>query len=240
MPKYKAVRILVPDIKKSFVSGSYNYSTKSVKDANKKMIATISKNFGTYINKWGGIFEIPNGVVISFIATESGGRNASPNQYKATGLMQTTPNAVWECARKWKNEVSSDLPIEMRNLITSNIPDFFTSKNSVPTAAQQTKLLNLLMDYNFNIACGCMILRWLIERFSTFITGGQLNKAMVAYNAGAYTKALNIGTVANKVPIDSTSLSVNPRVPSESRGYLLKMLGINGFMQLFYVDKAAG
>jgi len=33
-------------------------------------------------------------------------------------------------------------------------------------------------------------------------------------------------------------LSVNPRVPSESRGYLLKMLGINGFMQLIYIDKA--
>jgi hypothetical protein len=238
MAKYTAVRVSVPDIKKSFVSGAYNYSTTSVKKANIKMIATISRNYGTFIDKWGGVFEIPRGVVISFIATESGGRNASPNQYKATGLMQTTPNAVWDCARKWKNEVSSDLPIEMRNLLVSKIPDFFTSKSVVPTDVQQSRILTLLMDANFNIACGCMVLRWMIERFSTYLTGGQLNKAMVAYNAGAYTKALSVGTVANKVPIDSTSLSVNPRVPSESRGYLLKMLGINGFMQLIYIDKA--
>jgi soluble lytic murein transglycosylase-like protein len=239
MAKYTSVRVIVPDIKKSFVSGSFNYSTPSVKKANIEMIARISRNYGTLINKWGGIFEIPRGVVISFIATESGGTNASPNRFKATGLMQTTPNAVWDCARKWNNEVSSDLPIEMRNLLISRIPDFFTSKSVVPTAAQESRILSLLMDANFNIACGCMVLRWMLERFSTFITGGQLNKAMVAYNAGAYTRALSVGTVANKVPIDSTSLSQNPRVPSESRAYLLKMLGINGFMQLFYVDKAA-
>jgi hypothetical protein len=80
-------------------------------------------------------------------------------------------------------------------------------------------------------------LRWLIERFSTFLTGGQLNKAMVAYNAGAYTKSISSGTKANKIPIDSTSLSQNKLVPNQSKGFLLKMLGIDGFLAIIFKDK---
>ena len=85
---------------------------------------------------------------------------------------------------------------------------------------------------------GTSVLRWLLERFSSPLTGGQLNKAMVAYNAGAYTRAISTGTKANKTPIDSTTLSRNPQVPAESRAYLLKMLGRDGFLSLIYKDKA--
>jgi hypothetical protein len=85
---------------------------------------------------------------------------------------------------------------------------------------------------------GTMILRWLLERFTTILSGGQLNKAMVAYNAGAYNRAISKGTKAILEPIDSTTLSLNPQVPAESRGYLLKMLGIDGFLALIYKDKA--
>ena len=60
---------------------------------------------------------------------------------------------------------------------------------------------------------------------------------MVAYNAGAYTKSISNGTKANKIPIDSTSLSQNTLVPKESRGYLLKMLGVDGFLSIIYKDK---
>jgi hypothetical protein len=66
----------------------------------------------------------------------------------------------------------------------------------------------------------------------------QLNKAMVAYNAGAYNKAISSGTNAITTPVDSTTLSINPKVPNESRGYLLKMLGKDGFLELIYKDKA--
>lgn len=87
---------------------------------------------------------------------------------------------------------------------------------------------------------GTLMLRWLIERFSNVVTGGQLNKAIVAFNAGPYVKVLQVpgtSTTPNEIPIDSTSLVNNRRVPAESRGYLLKMLGIDGFMSLVYKDK---
>jgi len=93
-------------------------------------------------------------------------------------------------------------------------------------------------DASFNIMAGIIIIRWLLERFGNSIYGGQLNKAMVAYNAGAYTKALVSGGKAIITPIDSLSLATNIRVPKESRGYLYKMLGKDGFLSLIYQQKA--
>ena len=83
---------------------------------------------------------------------------------------------------------------------------------------------------------GTMALRWLLERFSD-LRVGQLNKAMVAYNAGAFTKSLNRGDKPIVQPIDTIKLATNPSVPIESRGYLYKMLGKDGFLSLIYKDK---
>ena len=192
------------------------------------------ENYGKLFSYWGGIFDIPKGILIGFCATESGGKMVKPNRYKATGLMQVTPSAIFECATKWKNEVSTPLPIEAINILNTKVP---TLLNGGKLSSLEGTLLNLLTnDANFNIMSGSLILRWLLERFSTLLSGGQLNKVMVAYNAGAYTRALG-GSKANKSPIDSTSLSQNPLVPKESKGYLIKMLGINGFLALIYKDK---
>jgi soluble lytic murein transglycosylase-like protein len=239
MAKYSVLKVEAT-IKSSFKTKSYNYSTPSVKAANIKMIKDINAKYGTIIKYWGNVFEIASGVIIGFIATESGGVMSKPNKYKATGLMQATPSAVFECVYKWKNEVSSPLPDEVRQLAITKVPELLTAKTL--TSSLESKLLTLLQsDANFNVMSGTLILRWNIERFSTFFTGGQLNKAMVAYNAGAYTKALVVAgtsTVANKIPVDSTVLANNLKVPTESRAYLYKMLGVDGFINLVYKDKA--
>lgn len=238
---YSKVKVYVPDIKSSFKQGSYNYSTPSTKAANIEMVKQIDRTYGGTISYWAFQFDIPKGVIVAFIATESGGKMLKPNQYKATGLMQVTPNAIWECARKWSSEVDVPLPTTAKSLLTQKVPDFFTSKSSSPNSSQSSKILSALeKDANFNIMAGTLCLRWLIERFSTVLTGGQLNKAMVAYNAGAYLSALQVAgtrSTPNQVPIDSTSLATNRRVPAESRAYLYKMLGVDGFLSLIYKDK---
>jgi len=229
---YIRVNINVPDIKASFP----DYNKPAYKVANIKMIQKINTTYGQYFEFWGQVFEIPKGVLIGFAATESGGTMAPPNKYKATGLMQVTPSAIYECARKWNVEVSSDLPSEALSVINSKIPSLLVKSTTLSSV--NAKLLQLLQnDANFNIMAGSLCLRWLIERFSTFLTGGQLNKAMVAYNAGAYTKSISNGTKANKIPIDSTSLSQNKLVPNQSKGFLLKMLGIDGFLAIIFKDK---
>jgi len=161
------------------------------------------------------------------------------NVYKATGLMQVTPNALWECVKKWDSTVKTALPAQAVAELKRTVPEIFTSSAPAPSATVSNKIIKLLQnDANFNIMSGTLILRWLIERFSTVQTGGQLNKAMVAYNAGAYIRALNVSStqpITN--PIDTTSLATNRLVPAESRGYLYKMLGKDGFLSLIYIDK---
>ena len=239
---YSKVTIQIPDIRAPFKQGSYSYSNPDTKDANIRMLRNIDSLYGRIVDRWSPIFEIPRGVIIGFIATESGGRMLSPNKYKATGLMQVTPNAVWECARKWSTQVEVPLNSSVISTLRSKVSaDFFTSRSATPNSTQQARLLlELQRDANFNIMCGTLVLRWLIERFSTIFTGAQLNKAMVAYNAGPYIRPLSIpGTTRpNEIPIDSTSLATNRSIPLESRSYLYKMLGQDGFMSLVYKDKA--
>jgi hypothetical protein len=174
--------------------------------------------------------------------------------------MQVTPNAVWESVRKWDNQVSSPLPKEAVDLLKRKIPFIFTSKNAAPSGSfvcgsvksnacqswtkstGERKLLldALINDNDFNIMCGTLVLRWLLEKFSSVVGGfnlGQLNKAIVGYNAGAYLRALG-GTskTLSKIPIDTTRLA--GIVSSEPRNYLYKMLGVNGFLELVYKKKA--
>lgn len=227
---YSPVTIRVPDIQKCYL----NYCNASTKRANIKMIQDINKNYGSTIAYWGRIFDIPAGIIIGFIATESGGKMLAPNRYKATGLMQVTPAAIFDCARKWTAEVRSPLPSVASAELKKKIPNFFTGSLS---SMESKLLLYLKTDANFNIMSGTLVLRWLIERFSVDGGTGQLNKAMVAYNAGAYLGALG-GVRANTTPIDSTSLANNRRVPLESRNYLIKTLGKDGFFSLIYKDKA--
>jgi soluble lytic murein transglycosylase-like protein len=234
---YSEIKVKVPDILTSFKAGSYDYSNAAVKKANIGVAQQIYNNYRPSLEKWAKVYEIPVGVIVGFIATESGGKMAAPNRYQATGLMQVTPPSIFEVANKWRAEVSTPMPKDSVDLLNQRVPELLKSKTI--SAALRSRLLTLLQnDANFNIMAGTSILRWLLERFSSPLTGGQLNKAMVAYNAGAYTRAISTGTKANKTPIDSTTLSRNPQVPAESRAYLLKMLGRDGFLSLIYKDKA--
>jgi hypothetical protein len=225
---YIRVNINLPDIKASFP----DYNKPAYKAANIKMIQKINSTYGQNFEFWGQVFEIPKGVIIAFIAAESGGVMASPNACcNATGLMQVTPIAAFT-VRDWRKEVKTPLP-------SAALQEISKLKGLLNGTFSQSSLLQLLKtDSSFNIMLGTLILRWNLERFSTIFTGGQLNKAMIAYNAGAYTKALVIGSsTSNKIPIDSTTLANNPKVPIESRAYLLKMLGIDGFLNIIYKDK---
>jgi soluble lytic murein transglycosylase-like protein len=234
---YSQIIVRIPDIKSSFKTSGYDYSSPAVKSANIKLVQKINATYGSIINKWAQVYQIPEGVITGFIATESAGTMAPPNQYQATGLMQVTPTAIFEVITKWNSEVKTSIPQDTINLINQKVPDLLKSKTL--TSSLKSKILsNLQNDADFNVMAGTSILRWLLERFSSILTGGQLNKTMVAYNAGAYTKAISKGTKAILDPIDSTTLSKNLLVPAESRAYLLKMLGKDGFLQLIYKDKA--
>ena len=232
---YAKLTIKIPEVNKTYG----NYSTKEGKQSNAQILVNIEKKYGNSVDKWGKVFDIPHGVLIAFIATESGGRQSIYN-FCCYGLMQVSPDIVWEYPSRWDKVVGSPLPQEVKNILSRKVSGILTAKTL--TSGMERKIAAALLDdADFNIMCGTMCLRWLIERFSTILTGAQLNKAIIGYNAGAYTSSINTSVMgvrtANKIPVDTAKLIANPKVPRETKNYLIKMFGVNGYMSLIYKDK---
>lgn len=228
---YTKLTINVPDIPKVY----RDYNKPHIKKSNTDVIRSIKSKYGTLLNKWGDVFEIEDGVLIAFIATESGGQ-ANISNFCCVGLMQVSPDAVLEASSKYQRITKNALPSEVENQLNKLIPNFTSLKDL--NAAQSAKVKQALFNPAFNIMCGTMVLRWILERFSTVFTGAQINKAIIAYNAGAYRKELNNGA-ANpiKAKVDTTTYVSMKSIPSETKSYLVKMLGVDGFLYLIYKDK---
>lgn len=228
MGKYRAVTINLPEIKKPFTCcRNVSYSTPSTKKYNIEMVKSVNNQYGNLFQYWGDIFEIPKGILIGFCCIESGGEMSKPNRYKATGLMQVTPQTIYGNADlvDWKKDVKSEMPKQAVDELNSKIPGITGGKT---LASLESKILNKLQyDANFNIMAGTLTLRWNIERFK------QLNKAVVAYNAGAYNRTLV--SVKDQI-IDSTTL-FNMPIPKESKAYLLKLFGVDSYLSIIYSDK---
>jgi soluble lytic murein transglycosylase-like protein len=220
----------VPAINKIFrqKNSNFSYDQKHVIEAHKKMINDVEKNYGKLIDKWADVFQIDKGVIISFICTESGGKNAPANRFDATGLMQVTPNTVYEIITKWNAMVKVNLSASTINFLNNKVST--TSKWSsarLPTQAEKQQILSTLSDVEYNIAVGTATIRWMLEAFNKIGSGG-LDKVMVAYNAGFYgTRNL----IKNQTIQEIES---NTKLQIETRAYILKMLGVNGFMDLYY------
>jgi hypothetical protein len=147
MGKYTKVEIKVPDVNRSFAQGNYKYSNKSVATANTALLNKIVSSYSGFINTWGEEFEIDNSIIAGFIATESGGTNSPPNKYDATGLMQVTPNAVWETIAKWQVMVNSPLSAKAKSFFNKAIPlskNF--SPNTLPSSAVKTQIRKALQN----------------------------------------------------------------------------------------------
>lgn len=231
MANFKDIIINVPDLNRVFVSGEVNYSKTSTKTGNIGILKKINTNYLSVIEKWGAIFEIDKEIIIAFIATESAGKNAPPNKYKATGLMQMTPNAIAEVIPKYKSITKFSIPSEAVNFLNKKDSFIMELKRDVALSSKnQISLLTYLKDDSeFNILMGCMYLRFILQRFN-----GQLNKTMVAYNAGLYGSEINS---YGSSPVSSETLATNKNLPLESRSYIVKMLGVDGFLDLIIRQK---
>lgn len=231
---YSKVIIKYPDVNRAYApTKNVNYSQSNVISANTNLLKSVYSVNKSAINKWGEIFDIDNSIIASFIVTESGGTDAPPNRYGATGVMQMTAPAVWETLVKWKTMVGSDLPSQAKEYFEKVLPESKNfNPNVLPSGSLKSKITNLLQkDRTFSIACGVANLRWLLEAYSNNLTS-PINKVMVSYNAGYYG-------MRNKVKGSPTTESMvgNKSIPLESRSYLLKMLGKNGFVQLYFDNK---
>jgi len=235
------VTVTVPDINKAFKSGSYDFSNAAVKNGNVAMMKRILTTHGAAISKYGKALAIPDGVIISFIASESGGtpvQTTNPSgaqKYDVWGVMAISPAAFYDAVNKWANHVKTEsIPEIIKKKINEKVPTLLKG-GAYPAETIRQALKN---DQDFNIMAGCMVLRWLFERFS--VLGVTLfNKAIVSYNAGLYKSFLVAkegSTIPNLNPVDTATLVADAKVPLESRSYLLKVLGSDGFMDLYYAQ----
>jgi len=232
---FSKVIIKYPDVNKTYAESSkVNYSQSNVIVGNVALLKSICTSNKTVMNKWGKIFDIDNSIIASFIITESGGEDKAPRgSQQVTGIMQITPSTVWEVLVKWKSMTGSSLPVEAKEYFDKVLPESKKfDPNVLPSSTVKNKIANLLhKNREFSIASGVATLRWLLEAYSTGVTS-PINKVMVSYNAGYYGSK-------DKIKGSPSTLSMvnNKSIPLESRSYLLKMLGKNGFVELYFDNK---
>lgn len=212
---YTSVKVKVPDLKTSYD----NYSKPEVKQANLNMMKSIISNYGAIISKYMQTLSIPKSIVVSVIGTESGGKMVGKNAYGAIGLMQVTYPTFVEVTTNWKKFTKEEMPKFLKDNLDRLAPN--KTKSVIESKLASSPELNILV--------GMMLLRMLSERF-----GGNFNRVLVAYNAGAYTKSQNVGTTPITTSVDTATLVLDKRVPSQSRDYLQKVLGKDGFLELYY------
>jgi hypothetical protein len=228
---YSKINIKAPDVNRTFVQGSFSYSKPETIRANTGMLIATSKKYSSLMDKWGEDFDIPNYVINSFICTESGGKNVGRNSFGAIGLMQATAETVYEVVTKWDVFVDVPLSTSFKAILSKNTPNWKAwDRNRKMTSSDTNSIEKALRNEEFNIALGCAIVRWMLEAFAQEGVA-PLNKTMVAYNSGFY------GARAKMRGLTTTEQLLNRKgLGKEPKAYLLKMLGVNGFLDLWYKE----
>lgn len=232
---FSKVIITYPDLNKTYAeSKSINYSQPNIIKGNIASLKSVFLTNKVSIQKWGTIFDIDDSIIASFIRTESDGKDLAPRgSAQITGIMQVSTDTAWEVLAKWKSMTGSVLPAEAKAYFDKVLPESKNfNPNVLPSSTLKSKIANLLYkNREFSIAIGTANIRWLLEAYSNGVTS-PINKVMIGYNAGYYgTKVKMKGSPATLTLVNNKSL------PLESRNYLLKMLGKNGFIQLFFDNK---
>ena len=229
MGVYSKILVNVPDINRSYVNGNMKYSSNSVISANQQIIKNIKSNLGSFISEWGNEFGVDEEILIGFIATESGGKNAPSNTYEATGYMQITPVTVYETITKWDSMVSVPLSAKTKAILKKYISNYSSwDKNKSMSNATSEAIKKASKNADFNIAMGSAIIRWLLEAFSKE-SSSPLNKVMISYNIGYYGSKNKL-----KGNLSSEQILAIRGLGKEPKAYVLKMLGKNGFLDLLF------
>ena len=225
---------ILPDLPYRFVGGGEDYSKNNNRDANLEKLKNIKKNYGTFVKEWADVFEIGEPVLTSFIAVESSGKMVGKNRAGAIGLTQVTVTAIIEAVSKFKTITREALPIQAVSLIKAKAPYLLnlTPNNQDLSSSNTSKLETILSkDANFNIMAGAMVLRWNLE-ITRANELAYVQKGIIAYNQSAYGR---ISKYKGKF-VSTTTLFQDKVIPKETRNYLVKVLGKDGYLQLYVVE----
>jgi hypothetical protein len=204
-------------------------------DFQKELVTAIPKmikNYGNSFRRASDYVNLPIQVLYSFAMVESRGTHNNTNgsvivtgAERSTGIMQISPNAFFEIYLKEvkADRIDNNLKAVVRKYV--NI-DFDSIKSN--TSANQTQyqqVFNALKIYDFNILAGAIVLRRLLEQSANNDMVMRLDKVIVLYNVGMYSKPTK--TPQFKTGDTTALISV---VPTITKNYITNIVGKNGAM----------
>jgi len=197
------------------------------RDSIKKTLQKIKDKYSTYLAFASEQSGIPQEVIASFIAVESGGNASAGTSGHATqGLMQWNRAYAKSNLEKEKSEGRLTAQEEAK-LKEYGITFDSAGKTRDITNADQLKP-------ELNILIGTIILGQKIDTdWGTENGEMKLDRVIAVYNAGAYgTTGKLARSKKYKTPAELVAV-----VNSITAGYIKKMLGQNGALDIAYTDK---
>jgi hypothetical protein len=196
------------------------------------VIPKIIKDYGNYFREAANLTNLPIQVLYSIAMVESTGRQYDSKgnviitgAEQSTGIMQISPNMVYEIY--YKEIKAHRISRELESKVSKFLNIDFNSK-STPTSATpilKSKVANALKNPEFNILAAAIVLRRLLEESSDSDMTMRLDKAIIKYNAGLYSKSTK--TQEYKTGDTTAVISI---APSITKVYIPKVVGKNGAM----------
>lgn len=230
MAGYSKIQAKAPDINKCYKNGKNNFMLPNIIDSNVGLLQEIYNDLSDSILRWEEEFQIDKGVIACFIAIESANKNTPPtSSHPASGYMQISADTVYETISKWSEQVDIPLTDSFKSFLKKQIPSLNTfDRNKKPSSSVLAQINKALRIPDYNIALGTANIRWLLEAFSE---NGKslLSKSVIAYNKGYYGSRNQLSELQTTLEVFNMK-----GLNAENKAYILKMFGVNGFLQLYY------
>ena len=235
------MEIKIPAIQKEWKVPSNQPTWKSQAIS---VIKKIKTNYTVQMAKASQYTGVPVNILIAFTATESGGALNQTLNGPSKGVMQVNPSSAWQAL---SDQIKVDT-IGRFYPLYQLAPNAFTVKkavsaNSVGKATDYLTLKSLstaapylgqrmVADAQFAIYMGSLLLAQLIA--GTIAKTGQirLDHIIVKYNAGTGRfKQVVTNRGLESASVDTTQLYNQLGIPV-SQAYIVKMMGINGYLDI--------
>ena len=235
------MEIKIPAIQKEWKVPSNQPTWKSQAIS---VIKKIKTNYTVQMAKASQYTGVPVNILIAFAATESGGALNQTLNGPSKGVMQVNPSSAWQAL---SDQIKVDT-IGRFYPLYQLAPNAFTVKkavaaNSVGKATDYLTLKPLstaapylgqrmVADAQFAIYMGSLLLAQLIA--GTIAKTGQirLDHIIVKYNAGTGRfKQVVTNRGLETASVDTTQLYNQLGIPV-SQAYIVKMMGINGYLDV--------
>jgi len=192
------------------------------KESIKNMMSKIYKDYGSYITFVAKESNLPEKLIASFIAVESGGNaKAGASGHVTQGLMQWNRTYAKAMLEKEKKE-GRMTKAEQDKLASYGIKFDANGKTRAITNADQLKP-------ELNILIGTMTLGQLVDTdWGTEDDEIKLDRIIAVYNAGAYGDTGKKARSKQYKTPKALAQAVNPT----TRAYINKILGYNGALDL--------